>query len=76
MSPAAIVSWRPAKFRVRRFDDYVPALEKAKVVLDPARRSDIILHDARDLAMAQGLELVEDDACCMKSPVLSNGPSC
>ena len=52
----------PGEFTVRRFDDYVPALEKAKVVLDPARRRDIILHDARDLAHAQGLELIEDDA--------------
>ena len=52
----------PGEFIVRRFDDYVPALEKAKVVLDPARRRDIILHDARDLAHAQGLELIEDDA--------------
>jgi glycyl-tRNA synthetase beta chain len=51
----------PAKIKVRRFDDYVPALEKAKVVLDPARRRDIILHDARNLALAQGLELVEDE---------------
>jgi glycyl-tRNA synthetase beta chain len=52
----------PGEITVRRFDDYVPALEKAKVVLDPARRRDIILHDARDLAHAQGLELIEDDA--------------
>jgi len=52
----------PAEFAVRRFDDYVPALEKAKVVLDPARRRDIILHDAKDLAFANGLELVEDEA--------------
>ncbi|MDB5596660.1 MAG: glycyl-tRNA synthetase, beta subunit [Hyphomicrobiales bacterium] len=52
----------PGAIKVRRFDDYVPALEKAKVVLDPARRREIILHDARDLAFAQGLELVEDDA--------------
>jgi glycyl-tRNA synthetase beta chain len=52
----------PGEIRVRRFDDYVPALEKAKVVLDPARRRDIILHDAKNLALAQGLELVEDDA--------------
>ena len=51
----------PDAFKVRRFDDYAPALEKAKVVLDPARRRDIILHDARDLAFAQGLELVEDE---------------
>ncbi len=51
----------PGKIKVRRFDDYVAALEKAKVVLDPARRRDIILYDARDLALALGLELVEDD---------------
>ena len=35
-------------------------LEKAKVVLDPARRADIILADAKNLAFAQGFELVED----------------
>ena len=29
-------------------------------MLDAARRRDIILHDARNLAMAQGLDLVED----------------
>ena len=52
----------PGKIKVRRFDDYAPALEKAKVVLDPARRRDIVLHDAHDLALAQGLELVEDEA--------------
>ena len=52
----------PAPLRVRRFDDYAQALTRAKVVLDAARRRDIILHDARDLALAQGLELVEDDA--------------
>ncbi|HXN88043.1 MAG TPA: glycine--tRNA ligase subunit beta [Methylocella sp.] len=52
----------PGKIKVRRFDDYVAALEKAKVVLDAARRRDIILYDARDLALAQGLELVEDEA--------------
>jgi glycyl-tRNA synthetase beta chain len=52
----------PGKIKVRRFDDYAAGLEKAKVVLDPARRRDIILYDARDLALAQGLELVEDEA--------------
>lgn len=52
----------PQAISVRRFDDYAPALAKAKVVLDPARRRDIILHDARDLALAQGLELIEDEA--------------
>ncbi len=50
----------PAAFTVRRFDDYAAGLEKAKVVLDPARRADMILADAKNLAFAQGLELVED----------------
>ncbi|MGU3537099.1 glycine--tRNA ligase subunit beta [Methylobacterium sp. A54F] len=51
----------PEPIEVRRFDDYVQSLERAKVVLDADRRKDIILHDARDLAFAQGLDLVEDE---------------
>lgn len=51
----------PSSFKVRRFDDYVAALDKAKVVLDPARRMDIIRTDAKNLAFAQGHELVEDE---------------
>jgi len=51
----------PGPIKVRRFDDYVSALEKAKVVLDPARRKEIIMADAKDLAFAQGMELVEDE---------------
>lgn len=51
----------PEPIRVKRFDDYAPALERAKVVLDADRRKDMILHDAKDLAFAQGLELIEDE---------------
>ena len=51
----------PMPFKVRRFEDYVAKLEKAKVVLDPARRADMILADAKNLAFAQGYELVEDE---------------
>src|SRR5262249_9854506 len=50
----------PSPFPVRRFEDYRDKLDKAKVVLDPARRAEIILADARNLAFAQGYELVED----------------
>ena len=50
----------PEPFKVRRFGDYVAKLEKAKVVLDPARRQEMILADAKNLAFAQGFELVED----------------
>ena len=52
----------PGEITVRRFDDYAPKLEKAKVVLDADRRKAIILADARDRALALGLELVEDEA--------------
>src|SRR5215469_10483281 len=51
----------PQPFAVRRLADYQDKLEKAKVVLDAARRRDIILTEARQLAFAQGLELVEDE---------------
>src|SRR5664279_3338160 len=51
----------PAPFKVRRFDDYIAALERAKVVLDSARRMDMIRADAKNLAFAQGFELVEDE---------------
>ncbi|MGH6726779.1 MAG: glycine--tRNA ligase subunit beta [Pseudolabrys sp.] len=50
----------PKPFKVRRFDDYLAKLEAAKVVLDPARRAQMILTDAKHLAFAQGFELVED----------------
>jgi glycyl-tRNA synthetase beta chain len=65
---------RPAPFRVKRFDDYVAKLEKAKVVLDPQRRADIILHDARNLAFAQGYELVEDAALLSEVAGLTEWP--
>ncbi|MEZ5804076.1 MAG: glycine--tRNA ligase subunit beta [Rhizobiaceae bacterium] len=52
----------PEAITVRRFDDYVSKLEAAKVVLDAERRKRIIAADARDLAFARGLELVEDEA--------------
>lgn len=51
----------PNAFEVRRLEDYAEKLEKAKVVLDADRRKDIIAHDARNRAMALGLELVEDE---------------
>jgi glycyl-tRNA synthetase beta chain len=50
----------PRPIRVRRFDDYVSALEAAKVVLDPERRKAIVETEAKNLAFAQGLELVDD----------------
>jgi glycyl-tRNA synthetase beta chain len=51
----------PAPFTVRRLADYLQKLDKAKVVPDAERRRDIILTEAKHLAFAQGLELVEDE---------------
>jgi len=51
----------PQPFAVRRLADYQQKLDKAKVVLDAERRRDIILTEAKQLAFAQGLELVEDE---------------
>ncbi len=52
----------PQSFAVRRFDDYASKLGHAKVVLDAERRREIIRTEAKQLAFAQGLELVEDEA--------------
>ncbi|KQW80174.1 glycine--tRNA ligase subunit beta [Devosia sp. Root413D1] len=51
----------PDAIRVKRFDDYVQALEKAKVVLDIDRRKEIIKADADNLAFAQGLSVIHDE---------------
>lgn len=50
----------PQPFSVRRFEDYEAKLLDAKVVLDPQRRKDTIVTDAKQLAFAQGFDLVED----------------
>jgi glycyl-tRNA synthetase beta chain len=50
----------PRAIGVRRFEDYEAKLLDAKVVLDAERRKDSILTDAKQLAFAQGFELVED----------------
>jgi glycyl-tRNA synthetase beta chain len=52
----------PAPITVKRFDDYMASLEKAKVILDANRRKETIHADARDRALALGLDLIEDEA--------------
>ena len=64
----------PGAIKVRHFDDYTASLEKAKVVLDPARRREIILHDAKNLAFAQGFALVEDEALLSEAAGLVEWP--
>src|SRR5580704_4646341 len=57
----------PEPFTVRRLADYMQRLDHAKVVLDAERRRDIILTEAKQLAFAQGLELVEDEGLLARS---------
>ncbi|MGB3645196.1 MAG: glycine--tRNA ligase subunit beta [Mesorhizobium sp.] len=51
----------PEAINVKRFEDYAAKLEAARVVLDADRRKEIILSDAKNLAFASGLDLVEDE---------------
>src|SRR5215469_12280634 len=64
----------PAPFEVRHLDDYVRSLANTKVVLDPARRQQIILADAKNLAFAQGLEVVEDESLVVEVAGLVEWP--
>ena len=60
---------------MRRFDDYAAALDRAKVVLDQDRRKDIILHDARDLALRRASPSSRTRGF-EEAPASSNGRSC
>jgi glycyl-tRNA synthetase beta chain len=64
----------PEAFTVRRLADYTAKLDKAKVVLDPERRRNIILTEAKQLAFAQGLELVEDEGLLAETAGLVEWP--
>src|SRR5690349_16752438 len=64
----------PETFTVRRLADYSAKLEKAKVVLDAGRRHDIILTEAKQLAFAQGLALVEDEGLLAETAGLVEWP--
>ncbi|GLQ17825.1 glycine--tRNA ligase subunit beta [Maritalea porphyrae] len=64
----------PDAIKVRRFDDYAAALEKAKVVLDLDRRMEIIRADADNLAFAQGLEVIADQGLLEEAAGLVEWP--
>lgn len=52
----------PDAITVSRLEDYEVSLERAKVMVDAEVRMQTILHEAKTLCEAQGLELVEDAA--------------
>jgi glycyl-tRNA synthetase beta chain len=64
----------PEPFTVTSFEDYAAKLARAHVILDPAQRADRIEHDARQLAFANGLELVEDPGLLAENAGLTEWP--
>jgi len=52
----------PDAITVSRLEDYEVGLDRAKVMVDAEIRMQTILHEAKTLCKAQGLELVEDEA--------------
>ncbi len=50
------------KIEARRFEDYALALHKAHVIVDANARLETIRTEAKNLAFARGLEMIEDEA--------------
>jgi glycyl-tRNA synthetase beta chain len=46
----------------KRFDDYAAKLHKAHVMVEASARAETIRAEAKNLAFAQGLDLIEDEA--------------
>jgi glycyl-tRNA synthetase beta chain len=51
----------PGEIKAKRFDDYETKLRGAHVLVDAAARAETIRTEAKNLAFAQGLELIEDE---------------
>jgi glycyl-tRNA synthetase beta chain len=64
----------PGPIDVRRQDDWMTKLEKAKVIVDPERRREIISTEAKNLAFAQGHELIEDEGLLAETAGLVEWP--
>jgi glycyl-tRNA synthetase beta chain len=59
---------------VRRFDDYAQKLHHNFVVVDATARIETIRTEARNLAFAQGLELIEDEGLLKETAGLVEWP--
>lgn len=64
----------PEAITARRFEDYAQKLYDAKVVIDAARRAELIRVEAKNLSFAQGLELIEDEALLKETAGLVEWP--
>jgi glycyl-tRNA synthetase beta chain len=52
----------PGEIKAKRFDDYETKLRAAHVIVDATARAETIRTEAKNLAFAQGLEVIEDEA--------------
>lgn len=59
---------------VRRFEDYALKLSREFVIVDAATRVETIRTEARNLAFAQGLELIEDEGLLKETAGLVEWP--
>ena len=59
---------------VRRFEDYALKLAKEFVIVDAQQRVETIRTEARNLAFAQGLELIEDEGLLKETAGLVEWP--
>lgn len=64
----------PQEITARRFEDYAQKLYDAKVVIDSARRAELIRAEAMNLSFAQSLELIEDEALLKETAGLVEWP--
>ena len=63
-----------AKIEARRFEDYAHKLHKEFVIVDATARAETIRTEARNLAFAQGLELIEDEGLLRETAGLVEWP--
>jgi glycyl-tRNA synthetase beta chain len=59
---------------VRRFEDYALKLSREFVIVDANQRAETIRTEARNLAFAQGLELIEDEGLLKETAGLVEWP--
>ncbi len=64
----------PQPIEIKHVADYLPLLEKAFVLADPAIRSAMIAEESAHLATAEGLALVEDIALVQETAGLVEWP--
>jgi glycyl-tRNA synthetase beta chain len=64
----------PGEITARRFEDYAQSLHAAKVIIDANARAENIRAEAKNLAFAQGLDMIEDEGLLKEAAGLVEWP--